>query len=208
MTTALDVVDADLAAIVDECRSEFEAIAGRHLLITGGAGFLGYYLVQAPLRFNDECSATERISVTVYDNYARGVPGWLDGLAARDDLDLVRHDVREPLPAEAANADFIIHAAGIASPIYYRQHPIETMDANVVGLRSLRRARARARREWPTRREASVLLEQRDLRRPCARGNPDARDLSGQRLLHRSARLLRGVEALRRDALRELRSPA
>jgi len=33
--------------------------------------------------------------------------------------------------------DFIIHAASIASPIFYRKHPIETMDANVMGLRHL-----------------------------------------------------------------------
>ena len=154
VTTALDVVDADIAAIVDECRSELEAIAGRHLLITGGAGFLGYYLVQAPLRFNDECSATERISVTVYDNYARGVPGWLDGLAARDDLDLVRHDVREPLPAEAANADFIIHAAGIASPIYYRQHPIETNGRE---------------RSWDSGRSGALARERAESGRPVER---------------------------------------
>jgi nucleoside-diphosphate-sugar epimerase len=41
------------------------------------------------------------------------------------------------LPADVADFDYIIHAAGIASPIYYRQHPLETMDANIVGLRSL-----------------------------------------------------------------------
>ena len=33
--------------------------------------------------------------------------------------------------------DFIIHAASIASPTYYRRYPIETMDANVIGLRNL-----------------------------------------------------------------------
>ena len=33
--------------------------------------------------------------------------------------------------------DWIIHAASIASPIYYRKYPIETMDANVNGLRNL-----------------------------------------------------------------------
>ena len=33
--------------------------------------------------------------------------------------------------------DFIIHAASIASPIYYRKYPIETIDANVTGLRNL-----------------------------------------------------------------------
>jgi len=32
---------------------------------------------------------------------------------------------------------YIIHAASIASPTYYRKHPIETMDANVNGLRYL-----------------------------------------------------------------------
>jgi len=31
----------------------------------------------------------------------------------------------------------VIHAAGIASPTYYRKYPIETMDANVTGLRAL-----------------------------------------------------------------------
>ena len=34
-------------------------------------------------------------------------------------------------------ADFLIHAASIASPTFYRQYPIETMDANVIGLRRL-----------------------------------------------------------------------
>jgi nucleoside-diphosphate-sugar epimerase len=33
--------------------------------------------------------------------------------------------------------DYIIHAAGIASPIFYRQRPLECIDANIVGLRNL-----------------------------------------------------------------------
>jgi UDP-glucuronate decarboxylase len=33
--------------------------------------------------------------------------------------------------------DFIVHAASIASPTYYRKYPIKTMDANVQGLRNL-----------------------------------------------------------------------
>lgn len=50
---------------------------------------------------------------------------------------LVAHDVTEPVPARIEAADFVIHAAGIASPGLYRQIPIETMDANVGGLRRL-----------------------------------------------------------------------
>jgi dTDP-glucose 4,6-dehydratase/UDP-glucuronate decarboxylase len=33
--------------------------------------------------------------------------------------------------------DYIVHAASIASPTYYRRFPLETMDANVNGLRTL-----------------------------------------------------------------------
>ena len=53
-----------------------------------------------------------------------------------------------------------------------------------------------------------LLLLQRDLRRPGPRSDPHPRDLPGQRLLHRPARLLRRVQALRRDALRQFRPPA
>uniref|UniRef100_UPI001ABAA1D9 NAD-dependent epimerase/dehydratase family protein n=1 Tax=Aetokthonos hydrillicola TaxID=1550245 RepID=UPI001ABAA1D9 len=45
--------------------------------------------------------------------------------------------ITNPLPDDTPDFDYIIHAASIASPIYYRKHPIETMDANVNGLRHL-----------------------------------------------------------------------
>jgi nucleoside-diphosphate-sugar epimerase len=46
--------------------------------------------------------------------------------------------------------EFIIHAASIASPTYYRRDPIGTMDANVNGLRALLdRARAQQDRSRP-----------------------------------------------------------
>jgi nucleoside-diphosphate-sugar epimerase len=41
------------------------------------------------------------------------------------------------MPEDATAFEYVIHAAGIASPIYYRRHPIETMDANITGLRTL-----------------------------------------------------------------------
>ena len=33
--------------------------------------------------------------------------------------------------------DYIVHSASVASPTYYRKYPIETIDANVRGLRNL-----------------------------------------------------------------------
>ena len=134
--TAAGVVREDVEAILAACDPEFRRLAGRRLLITGGGGFLGYYLVQAALRWNEDAGPADRIEVTVFDNYARGIPKWLEDL--RDPgLRVVRHDIREPLPEGLARQHFIVHAAGIASPTFYRLHPIETMDANVTGLRTL-----------------------------------------------------------------------
>jgi UDP-glucuronate decarboxylase len=134
--TAEQVRDTDLAYIADSLVSELPLMEGGRLLVTGGAGFLGYYLIQSVLHWNDTGGARP-IGVTLVDNFRRGAPPWLESLGDRPDLDLVTHDITLPLPPSVQPADFVIHAAGIASPGLYRQIPIETMDANVGGLRRL-----------------------------------------------------------------------
>ena len=137
LKNAQDVVNQDLEYICDNLKKELARLSGKKLLITGGAGFLGYYLVQAVLHWNTKIDASQRIQVTVYDNYIRGVPDWLTRLEEDENLVLVKHDITDPLPQDIDDFHYIIHAASIASPIYYRKYPIETMDANVNGLRSL-----------------------------------------------------------------------
>ncbi|MFI4860384.1 MAG: NAD-dependent epimerase/dehydratase family protein [Phycisphaerales bacterium JB063] len=153
--TALDddVTALDLEHLLRSLRQEFETMAGSSLLITGGAGFLGYYLVQAVLAWNRRAaSPDQQIHITVYDNYMRGVPAWLTALEHEPTLTLCKYDVIKPLPGDMPDFDYIVHAAGIASPKYYRLHPLETMDANINGLRSfLEHARQRQGTERPVR---------------------------------------------------------
>jgi len=137
MMTLQELLDIDLAYMSANLDDEFSRISGKKLLITGGAGFLGYYLVQSVLHWNKDKKTGDRIHVTVYDNYIRGVPAWLTSLSGIKDLTLVRLNMIEPLPDVMPDFAYIIHAASIASPFYYRKYPIETMDANVNGLRSL-----------------------------------------------------------------------
>ena len=134
---ANEVRQQDLAAMLTDLDADLRSMSGKRLLITGGAGFLGYYLVQVPLAWNDAHPDQPPIHVTVFDNYFRGSTAWLGELEQRPDVELYVHDVREPLPEDMGEFVFIIHAAGIASPTYYRAHPIETMDANITGLRNL-----------------------------------------------------------------------
>ncbi len=115
----------DLDTILAACADEFRAARRQAAADHRRRGFLGYYLVQAALRWNERRARRRAASsVTVFDNYARGVPAWLEALAGDPDLALV--EPRHPRAAagrHAADFDYIVHAAGIASPTYYRQHP-------------------------------------------------------------------------------------
>jgi UDP-glucuronate decarboxylase len=50
-------------------------------------------------------------------------------------FDVIKDDL-ENIPG-ASQADLIIHGASIASPTFYRIYPLETIDANITGLRRL-----------------------------------------------------------------------
>lgn len=133
--SAADVVDTDLRRLMQQLRDELPMLSGRAVAIAGGAGFLGYYLVQSLLCWNKENAAASPVRVTVLDNFIRGVPGWLGALKGDPNLRVRAHDITTPLPDDFGDHEYFIHAASIASPIYYRKFPIQTMDANVNGLR-------------------------------------------------------------------------
>lgn len=137
MIASQEVIDKDLAHIYSNLIDELTCISGKKILLTGGAGFLGYYFVQSIMYWNARTKHSENIHLTVFDNYIRGVPRWLTELLETTNLTFIKHDITEPLPQNIDSFQYIIHAASIASPTYYRKHPIETMDANVNGLRHL-----------------------------------------------------------------------
>ena len=130
------ILQSDMDYISNSLREELDMLSGKKILLTGGAGFLGYELTHlfSQVGFED---GRKSIDLTVYDNFSRGSKQWLKNLSNKSNVSLIRHDITKPIPDNAPDFDYIIHAASIASPIYYRQFPIETIDANVNGLRNL-----------------------------------------------------------------------
>ena len=131
-------LEADLAYTYRKLsKEEREKLSGSTLLITGCAGFLGFYLLHFLYRYKEELSLKR---VLCLDNFMLGRPAWIQEMEAGEcftveKFDIITDDIAS-VPG-AGEADFIIHMASIASPVFYRKHPIETIDANVFGLRRL-----------------------------------------------------------------------
>lgn len=132
----MSVLKADLRNIFKDSAYQLDRLQGENILITGACGFLGYELSHALARVGFE-DGRKPITLILCDNLKRGRPKWLDEILYSANVDFINHDVTLPLPNDIIDFDYIIHAASIASPTFYRQFPIQTIDANVHGLRNL-----------------------------------------------------------------------
>ncbi len=130
-----NIVAEDIQSIVDAIRNEAPALSGKTVLITGGAGFLGSYITATLLALNKN-ALVRPCAIIVADNFITA-PRKNEIVPESDpNLRSIRHDVRAPLPPDI-RADFIIHAAGLASPYYYKKFPMETIEVAVDGTRHM-----------------------------------------------------------------------
>jgi dTDP-glucose 4,6-dehydratase/UDP-glucuronate decarboxylase len=129
----------DSEEIITNLDDKVARFAGKRVLLTGAAGFLGSQFVHFFSALNDSGRLGSRpCRLIAWDSFGRGKPAWISALGDRPEISWQSRNVIDHVAAdEVGPVDFIIHAASIASPIFYRKHPLETMDANVMGLRNL-----------------------------------------------------------------------
>lgn len=96
--------------------------ATSHILVTGGAGFVGSHLVERLLG--------EGHQVTCLDNFYTGRRENVAAFAAHKNFTLVQHDVCEKFEG---TFDAIYHLACPASPVHYQADPIKTWQTSVLG---------------------------------------------------------------------------
>lgn len=92
------------------------------VLITGGAGFIGSHLCELCLDLG--------YYVVCIDNFYTGSIYNLSHLRSNDHLEIIRHDIINPILLEV---DEIFHLACPASPIHYQYNPVKTVKTSVMG---------------------------------------------------------------------------
>ncbi len=97
-----------------------------HVLVAGGAGFIGSHLCDALLERGD--------AVLAVDNFITGNRRNVEHLSGHPRFRLLEHDITVPLDLEV---DAIYHLASPASPIGYLRHPVETSLVNSLGTYNL-----------------------------------------------------------------------
>ena len=129
------VIQEDITAIYQDLQEDLKKVEGSTWLISGGAGFLGSYFLDL-LSFCNKEVFSRPCRVICVENFISGAPARIKHLEHDKHIQLIDADIVKPISI-GGDIDYIVHAASIASPTFYRRFPLETIEANVIGLRNL-----------------------------------------------------------------------
>jgi len=128
------LLDSDIAEICTTLGPSAREFAGKRILITGARGFLGRYFTDVFVKLNETVLDTPCEIIAIDNLITAGAMG--AEVEAHRHVAFVNHDIIKPFYPERP-VSFVLHAAGIASPYYYRKWPLETLEVATIGLKNV-----------------------------------------------------------------------
>ena len=128
------IIRSDLEKIA-KSNLPWEELHDKKVLVTGGGGFLASYLIKSLHTIGQLHKLN--IKVVCVARAKQSVETRLAAYLESSDIEMVLHDISQPLPTIFPSADFIIHCASQASPKFYGVDPVGTLRANSLGTLSL-----------------------------------------------------------------------
>lgn len=122
--------------IYEDLKDIIHMLEGKTVLITGASGFLGVWFAGF-LNFLNEYKVKNKLGIICVDN---NISGDNKKLSCFDTAQIYEMDITNELPSTPPfdeSIDYIINAAGIASPRAYQKYPIETMDVSYIGTKNI-----------------------------------------------------------------------
>ncbi|MEM7250896.1 MAG: NAD-dependent epimerase/dehydratase family protein [Pseudomonadota bacterium] len=127
------VLDSDCAEVANHLGELAHGFGGKTLVLTGAGGFLGQY-VRGVAHYLNEYVLNDPLSVIALDNFIVGEENADD--KGTNHYTFRQHNVIEPIDIDG-RVDFVVHAAGIASPYHYRAYPLETLEVATTGTKHM-----------------------------------------------------------------------
>ena len=128
------VIGDDVELILAELGGSLAGLAGSRLLVTGASGFLCSYCIDVIAALNKRLA--DKCQVFAIDNHISGSDDRLAHLRGDDSIHFINQDITQRLDLDG-KVDWIIHGASIASPVFYRRYPLQTIDVNITGTRNV-----------------------------------------------------------------------
>ena len=122
-----NIITEDCQTIIRHLGEHVSKFEGAKVLLTGHQGFLGANFV-ALMHALNQGVLKEKVQLTCIDNKIVDLEDHTQ--AYLEDATVLYGDALDELPEEPF--DYVIHCAGIASPTYYRQYPLETISVNAI----------------------------------------------------------------------------
>lgn len=108
----------------------------KKILITGSHGFIGINFLLYFIYLNNVILNKNSCKIYCIDNFKKKPEAWINKTINEDkNIRLINKDITKL--KNFPEVDYVIHAASIASPSFYRKYPLDTIDANVNGLRNI-----------------------------------------------------------------------
>lgn len=130
-----EIIKKDLDYIVKSLKSKAKALEGKRILISGGAGFLGSYIIGSIYQLNKRV-LKKPCKVISIDNYITGKKRRMLQEIKDKNFLFLNENIIKPVNI-SGKVDYIIHAAGLASPVYYQKYPLETIESAIHGAKNL-----------------------------------------------------------------------
>jgi len=128
-----NIVRDDLKEISEEIKEISPRLGGKTVLLAGGAGFLGKYFVATFDYLNKNSLKDNPCNIIVLDNFIAGLK---KNVSENKNIKLIQHDISKKFDYDG-KLDYIIHAASLASPVFYNKFPLETIDVGYNGTKNL-----------------------------------------------------------------------
>ena len=121
-----EILKEDAIQIIDD-NDKLKELKGTSFLITGASGMVGSYFVNTLLMLNELYGYDIKMYLVVRN------PKKLPEYVLNDkNVQIIEQDVIQPICLDK-DVDYVVHAAGPASPLIMREKPVETNFANTIG---------------------------------------------------------------------------